>query len=201
MPPLENAAKLRRALQEIAERQNSPQLQGLCGPTKPPSSSHSTPGPVNEWPHTGSPASTSPAQQPQPQSSRNSLAIANGVFVPAREITLDLPVPPSVNSTRRLNHRSLGRVEEWKRQADLMVMASGQYQAARPFAPVNRFEIEFTLCERRCRMDADNVLKAAIDYLRRIELIRDDGPRQMRKVTVTWGDAPNGCRIVVRPLP
>jgi hypothetical protein len=31
-------------------------------------------------------------------------------------------------------------------------------------------------------------------------VIEDDGPKFMRRVTVEWGIAPMGCRVVVRPI-
>jgi hypothetical protein len=37
---------------------------------------------------------------------------------------------------------------------------------------------------------ADNLRASAPDYLRCIELIEDDGPDHMRKLTVEWGEAP-----------
>lgn len=116
------------------------------------------------------------------------------------ELMLDIPVPPSVNETRRIDHAAARKVEAWKAAADIALMVSGQYKLAKRAAMPGRFELTITLCERQCRLDADNPVKAAIDYLRRIELIRDDAPRFMRKLTVEWGFAPAGCRLTVKSI-
>lgn len=119
-------------------------------------------------------------------------------FAVPPDIVLDVPVPPSVNRTRKLDMTTLRVVNEWKQQADMLLMASGQFRAARKLP--GRFEIKIVLCEQKCRCDADNPVKAAIDYLRRIELISDDSPRFMRRLTVEWGEAPAGCRIILREV-
>jgi Holliday junction resolvase RusA-like endonuclease len=117
-------------------------------------------------------------------------------------ITVDIPVPPSVNRTRRLDRSSMRTVEAWKRAADLAITANGQFRAAGRLArrACDEFEITIVLNEAMCRQDLDNPIKAAIDYLRRIELISDDGPRQLRRIVVGWGEAPAGCRMIVKGL-
>lgn len=113
------------------------------------------------------------------------------------DIVLDIPIPPSVNSLRKVDWRAMGRYNAWKSQADMALLASGQYASQKGLAPIVRFELSVILDES-CRCDADNVLKAAIDYLRRIDFILDDGPKNMRKITVEWGTAPAGCRLILR---
>jgi len=49
-------------------------------------------------------------------------------------------------------------------------------------------------------MDLDNCCKVLIDYLRRIELIANDAPKNMRRLVVEWGEAPEGVRVEVTPL-
>jgi Holliday junction resolvase RusA-like endonuclease len=115
-------------------------------------------------------------------------------------VTIDIPLPPSTNRARRLDKSALRAVGSWKQAADLAITANGQFRAARRLAPLERFEIEIILSEQLCRQDLDNPIKAAIDYLRRIELITDDGPRHMRRVTASWGEAPAGCRMIVRGI-
>jgi hypothetical protein len=41
-------------------------------------------------------------------------------------------------------------------------------------------------------------VKAAIDYLRRVGLIHNDDKRYLRRLVVEWGDAPEGCRLILR---
>lgn len=114
------------------------------------------------------------------------------------DIVLDIPVPPSVNRTRKVDHAAARMVEKWKAAADVLLMASGQYRAAKRAPPLDRFELQIILCERQCLLDPDNTIKAAVDYLRRLELIQNDDKRYFRRLTVTWGDAPEGCRLVLR---
>lgn len=122
----------------------------------------------------------------------------NPPFLPAIETVLDIPVPPSVNRTRKLNPAALGAVAAWRKHADAIVMASGQLRGA--VVNIPRYELEIILDEAKCRIDPDNVLKAAIDYLRRIEVIQNDSPKHARKITVRWGECPSGCRLIVTPL-
>lgn len=119
-------------------------------------------------------------------------------FRPAIETVLDLPVAPSVNETRKLHKPGLGLLAKWKQRAGMHLMANGQYRRA--IKEVARFEIEIVLNETMCRCDADNILKNTIDYLRELKLIVNDSPRHMRKLTVTWGEAPSGMRVIIKPV-
>lgn len=114
------------------------------------------------------------------------------------DTVIDVPVPPSVNDTRRVNWSGVARLRKWKQRADMMLMASGQYRRAQK--DIERFEIVIVLCETLCRLDLDNAVKHVIDYLRQIKVIRNDNPRCMRKVTIEWGLAPAGCRLIVKPI-
>ncbi len=118
-------------------------------------------------------------------------------FRPPLDTVLDVPVPPSVNSTRRVNKAGLRELSHWKKRAGMMLIASGQYRRATK--DTARFEVTIVLCETLCRLDLDNTVKHAIDYLRELRVVTNDGPKQMRKVTIEWGLAPAGCRIIVRP--
>jgi Holliday junction resolvase RusA-like endonuclease len=106
---------------------------------------------------------------------------------------LDIPVPPSVNLTRRINRAAQGIHGAWEHQCDVILMASGQFRAATKFP--GQFELDITLDEQQCNKDLDNPTKHAVDYLRRIELITDDSPAYFRRLLVQWGDAPKGCRL------
>lgn len=109
--------------------------------------------------------------------------------------TLDLPIPPSVNRSRRVNWGKDGylRIKRWHEQADALLVAA-KY---RPLF-LERFELHITVSEAHTRTDLDNGIKALIDYLRRVEAIADDAPVNMRRITVEWGDAPEGVRVRVR---
>jgi Holliday junction resolvase RusA-like endonuclease len=88
-------------------------------------------------------------------------------------------------------------VKAWTKQADALTMqawAGGK----RPAMIVDRFELTVILSPE-CHKDCDNILKSAVDYLRRLGLIKDDSPRYMRRVIIEWGEARYGCRLILRP--
>jgi Holliday junction resolvase RusA-like endonuclease len=120
--------------------------------------------------------------------------------LPARELVttvVDLPRPPSVNRTRRVDYSQSKLVRQWYEQADQMMMFIPRTSRQ----PVTgKFELHITLDENSVRCDADNVLKALIDYLRRVELITDDSPKYMRRLVVEWGQVLAGCRVTITEL-
>jgi Holliday junction resolvase RusA-like endonuclease len=116
-------------------------------------------------------------------------------------ITIDLPVPPSVNRTRKVDWRSCKAKTAWTKSADALVLAA----KCRQISPIilakhKTFELLITLSEHHTKIDLDNGIKWLIDYLRRIELIEDDGPKHLRRLTVEWGLAPEGARVTVTPV-
>lgn len=113
------------------------------------------------------------------------------------DTVLDIPVPLSVNETRRVNRAALPKVNDWNRAADMTLMASGQYRKAQKFS--GPFEITIILDETKCRRDQDNIAKNAIDYVRRLGLVPDDSPKYLRRTVIEWGTAPQGCRIILKP--
>jgi len=124
--------------------------------------------------------------------------VAEVPFALPADVVLDIPVPPSVNRTRRVDPAAAREVEAWKKSADMLLMASGQFRAATRAGLPERFELTIILSEEKCGLDPDNPIKSAIDYLRRLELIKNDDKRYMRRLTVEWGEAPAGCRLVLR---
>lgn len=116
-------------------------------------------------------------------------------------IILDLPAPPSVNRTRKLDFSSLRATNAWKSVANAYVLAAkARKQSPLRLTKIARFELHIVFAETS-RLDLDNGLKALIDYLRKIEAIEDDSPKHMRRLTVEFGDAPFGCRVTVRACP
>ena len=125
---------------------------------------------------------------------------ADPPFAVPTDAILDLPAPPSVNRTRRIDFSSLRAVNAWKNVADAYVLAA-KGRAVRPLrlVKISRFELHIVMSEHHSKIDLDNGLKALIDYLRKIELIEDDSPKHMRRLVVEFGLAPMGCRVTVRP--
>jgi Holliday junction resolvase RusA-like endonuclease len=118
--------------------------------------------------------------------------------VPA-DIILDLPAPPSVNRTRRVDWSSVRTVKAWHNVANAYVLAAkGRALSPLRLSKVARFELHIVMSEHHSKIDLDNGLKALIDYLRKIELIEDDSPKHMRRLVVEFGTAPHGCRVTVK---
>lgn len=111
-------------------------------------------------------------------------------------IRLDLPPPLSVNATRRINFAALGRVAEWRRQADALFLTVKRQLAGRQI--FGRYEAVVILNEKN-RLDIDNGVKGLLDYASHCGLVEDDSPKYLRKLTVKFGDAPHGSRLVLIP--
>jgi Holliday junction resolvase RusA-like endonuclease len=108
-------------------------------------------------------------------------------------IILDLPIPISVNRSRKIDWAHFRAYKAWQEHADILVMASRQHLQK----PINGpFQATITLNEK-IRNDADNLCKAIFDYCARIKLIAGDGPAFLRKFTVQFGNAPEGVRIII----
>lgn len=121
--------------------------------------------------------------------------------VPSADIILDLPAPPSVNLTRRIDWSAVRHVKAWQNVANAYVLAAkGRKLSPLRLSKIPRFELHVVMSERS-KIDLDNGLKALIDYLRKIELIEDDSPKHMRRLVVEFGRAPMGCRVTVKPCP
>lgn len=126
------------------------------------------------------------------------ISFADPPFGCPLDVILDIPVPLSVNHTRRENKAARGDVEKWLTTADATLMASGQFRTARKQRkPDQPCEIRIILCPVKCKLDPDNPIKNAVDYLRRIEMLKNDTGKFVRRLVVEWGKAPEGCRIVI----
>jgi Holliday junction resolvase RusA-like endonuclease len=123
-------------------------------------------------------------------------------FAVALDIVLDLPPPPSVNKTRRVDWKGNQILKGWKEAADGYTTLA----KCRPDNPIRGRKIEgtweaiITFDSRVHRLDLDNGIKALLDYAKRIELVTDDSLRYLRRITVQWGTPPTGCRLVLRGM-
>lgn len=113
-------------------------------------------------------------------------------------IIIDLPPPLSVNRTRRIDWTSEVRNSNWKRAADAYLLQAKR----RPENPLKLqnipcFELTITFDENQTGIDLDNGIKGICDYLVDREVIEDDGPKHMRKLTIEWGEAPEGARVTI----
>lgn len=122
-------------------------------------------------------------------------------FAVPPDIILDLPAPPSVNRTRKVDWKAVKTLKAWSNVADAYVLAAkGRQISPLRLKKIKRFELHITLSEHHTKIDLDNGLKALIDYLRKIELIEDDSPKHLRGLHVVWGLAPMGCRVTVKEI-
>jgi Holliday junction resolvase RusA-like endonuclease len=112
-----------------------------------------------------------------------------------REIILDVPVPPSVNRTRRAHGAGIARLRAWHHAADAVVMA-GRQLAGQPRI-AGEFEAHIII-SKNCRFDIDNAIKGLVDYAVRLGVVPDD--RHMCRLVVERGDAPEGVRLTLREV-
>lgn len=118
------------------------------------------------------------------------------------DVVIDLPAPPSINKLRKIDWLNFKKFKQWKKAADSFVLAA-KCRSRDPIKlnRIPRFELHITMSEDHTGIDLDNGLKCLIDYLHAIELIENDAPKNMRRIVVEWGRAPEGCRVVVVPRP
>jgi Holliday junction resolvase RusA-like endonuclease len=128
-------------------------------------------------------------------------SFADPPFAVAPDVVLDLPPPISVNVLRKINWREHKRASIWRDMADRYLLAA-KCRSENPVKlnSIKRFEIEIVLNEDLVRVDCDNTLKLLVDYLRHRNLIEDDSPKHMRKLTVSFGHAPAGARVTIKSI-
>jgi crossover junction endodeoxyribonuclease RusA len=120
----------------------------------------------------------------------------------ARPITVDLPYPPSANSIWRSKRNKYGKpaifrskaYEAWKRECMTLLMVQRPGTLRGPFFAT----ITLGVHKRRSNSDADNRIKPMMDLLQAAEVIEND--KFAERVTVQWGEAPEGCRVLLEPV-
>lgn len=117
------------------------------------------------------------------------------------DIVIDLPRPISVNKLRRINWAAHKRAQDWREVANgYLMLAKTRKENPVRFDRIETFELTIVLDEKRVFIDLDNTLKLLIDYLRHVNIVKDDSPKHMRKLTVEWGEASLGARITIKRL-
>lgn len=118
----------------------------------------------------------------------------------ARTFTLNLPFPTSTNRIwRRGKHKGMYRSAEyrdWERKANGYILMQ---------KPLMHFDlpckVTIMLNEEAGIGDADNRIKVLLDFLQKIEVIKNDN--LFRKGEWEWvaaSQAPYGCRVIIREL-
>ena len=118
------------------------------------------------------------------------------------DIEVHLPYPPSTNRIWRANKAGDGtrrvsispEYRQWKRHADQLAIALGCCRNVKKL--LGKFEAIIIL--KRQQGDLDNRVKGVLDWAQSRELIADD--KHCERLTVTWGDAPYGCRLILRGI-
>lgn len=127
------------------------------------------------------------------------------------EIIIDLPIPTSTNRLHARAHGSHGRVyrtkeyETWRKNCDgyLLKWRSDRRMAGLEPRPhiAGPFEFCIYLARNGHNGDGDNRIKAALDWLQSVGMIRNDVDCQKgRWEWVPTADAPFGCRVHLRSL-
>lgn len=113
------------------------------------------------------------------------------------DIVLILPAPPPTNKLRRIDWRNHAKHKAWREQAGkhLMLARSGGKKLG---AISGRFELILTM-DGRLKRDLDSTIKSVADFVVLHGLVKDDGYKYMRKITLQWGDV-EGIKVVLRGI-
>ena len=118
------------------------------------------------------------------------------------EVTVDLPLPPSVNTIwRHVRGRVIRSVvyRDWITRADAVLMASPSAWRGRTI--MGPCEVHLMFNVESGIGDGDNRIKAILDYCQRVELIDND--KLIMRGTWEWvkpAAAPAGVRVILREL-
>lgn len=124
--------------------------------------------------------------------------------LPNRElifVIFDIPPPPSLNKIwahSRKGVRPSPEYERWKKKTDGYAMEQKIFRGRKTIK--GAFTVELLIDESRL-IDADNCLKAPLDYCQSRSLIADD--KHCRKVTiekVPKSLVPTGARLILTEL-
>jgi Holliday junction resolvase RusA-like endonuclease len=111
-------------------------------------------------------------------------------------VTLTMPVPPSVNRTRRVDWANAGIKSAYYLRTDLELMAAHSARLVRKI--LGPYELSIVI-PAHSRMDLDNHIKVLIDYLVSREFVPADSKKYLRKISIAWGSG-TGCLVTIREL-
>lgn len=142
--------------------------------------------------NSASPGLTATSQKGPSREMEHRSQIGGGPTAGLPWLSLDLPLPPSVNRfTKGLGNQSR-IVREWVKNADGCFWLNRR----RLTHIIGEFEAEITF-RRHPGSDLDNRLKPLLDFLQRVQLIQNDN--LCMKLTVMWGEPLLGCEVRLRP--
>ena len=127
------------------------------------------------------------------------MPVSNPPFRP-REIVIDLPTPPSVNSIWKRGkggHVYLDKkYEGWKQNADAALNKSRQVCGLRQIPGL--FTAQIIIKRTNKNRDIDNAIKVILDFAQRINLIAND--KFCEKLTAEYGECPAGARLILTDM-
>jgi Holliday junction resolvase RusA-like endonuclease len=111
---------------------------------------------------------------------------------------LSLPFPISTNAIWRSGWRGRVRLsddyKQWKAAADSHFYL--QKRSLGRIVKLDHFRIQLIFDDRERRnRDGDNLIKCVLDWLQRIEIVRNDC--LCDGGSWEWGTAPAGCRVII----
>ena len=117
-------------------------------------------------------------------------------------ITVDWPMPPSVNKIwrrGRVNGVYLDvRYKVWRERVHKLAWVAGKHPK---ISGAFTADIKLDRAKARKGSDIDNRAKAVLDAAEAVGYVADD--RSCRRLTVEWTDAANapaGCRLILREI-
>jgi Holliday junction resolvase RusA-like endonuclease len=111
------------------------------------------------------------------------------------DITLDLPLPPSVNKIRRIDWAEYRGYKRWQKDADKTLMLHKQNKQR---GITGAFKIIIDIDYDALRADPSNVLKALEDYCVSRHFVPDDRKRFLKGINIQFADnLPEGCRVTI----
>jgi len=122
------------------------------------------------------------------------------------EITIDLPMPPSVNRIwRRGRNKATGQIvhhitavyRKWKQEASAELLR--QRVGRRWHTIMSTFKLQLVINRQKLRKNADidNRTKATLDWAQEVGVIDDD--KRCIEILIKFGEAPLGVRVTFTP--
>jgi hypothetical protein len=118
----------------------------------------------------------------------------------ANQIVLDLPIPPSVNRTRRVDWQGHKQVKEFYTRSDLFLSAHDRDAPRKTRIITGPYQLTIAIPETLSGIDLDNHCKTLIDYLVSREFVAGDDKQHLRRLVVEWAFETVACRITITDL-
>jgi Holliday junction resolvase RusA-like endonuclease len=119
---------------------------------------------------------------------------------PAIIIDIHLPTPPSTNriwEATKAGPKKYSKSEDyiaWIRHADDTARSMAAFRGLKTI--MGKFEARVIL--QRRKGDLDNRIKGLLDWAQSRNLIADD--KYCERLVAEWGEAPLGCRLILKEL-